>query len=173
MIENFSLLSPEEQQQFAAELVAKLNAAKVFSDDSDLTIYDIDTDEMDGSIGIAIGVETAIDRDAYWQCGDSEEAYDMPEHYDFTESSSEDAKKAFKTLATDFEGYILELREFDIEDYDVEGVSEVYDIENEDAGIGSYEYWGDTGYDSQPYCEVNGSLDVSCGISAWLVVTPK
>jgi hypothetical protein len=173
MIENFSLLSPEGQKQFAADLVAKLNEQMVFSDEVDFEIFDIEANEMDGSLNIGVSVNTSIDRDAAWQCGDSDEASSTPSDYDFSNLDKEDAKQAFKTLTAEFEGYTLELSDLEIDDEDVEAVSEVYDVTNEDAGIGHYEFWGETGYDSQPYCEVEGALAVNCSISAWLIVTPK
>ena len=172
MIENFSLLSPSEQKQFAADLIAKLNTAKVLSDET-LEIFDTEADELDGSLSIGISADTAISRDATWQCDDYDDASSMPSDYEFSNLDVEDAKQLFKTLTTEFEDYTLEVKYLEIGDYDVEEVSEVYDVSEEDSGIGSYEYWGHVEYDSQPYCEVEGALAVNCNISAWLIVTPK
>lgn len=40
--------------------------------------------------------------------------------------------------------------EIDHKEYDVESIDD-YRLEDKDAGIGHYEYWGASGYDSQPY----------------------
>lgn len=172
MIENFSLLSPEEQKQFAADLIAKLNAAGTLSNET-FNIFDIESDALDGSLYIGINADTTIERAATWQCGDREDASSVNDTYEFLELNAVDAKQLFKTTATEFEGYLLEVVGLEIDDYKIEDVSKVYSISNEDAGIGSYEFWGEIGYDSQPYCEVEGALAVNCTISGWLIVTSK
>lgn len=172
MVENFSLLSPEEQKQFAADLIAKLNAAGTLSNEA-FEIFAVESDELDGSLSIGISTDTTIKRDATWQCEDHEDAYSITDNYSFLESDAADAKQLFKTTATEFEGYLLEIVGLEIDDYEVEDVSEVDSASEEDAGIGSYEVFGEVGYDSRPYCEVEGALAVSCSISGWLVVTPK
>lgn len=172
MIENFSLLSPEEQKQFATDLIAKLNAAGTLSDET-FKIFAVESDELDGTLMIGITADATIKRGASWQCENRDEVRDVTDTYNFLEPSAADAKQLFKTTATEFEGYLLEVAALEIDDYKIEDVSEVYSISEEDAGIGSYEYWGEVGYDSQPYCEVRGALDIRCSISGWLVVTPK
>jgi hypothetical protein len=60
----------------------------------------------------------------------------------------------------------------EIDDVDeVETVEvEVDSISHEDAGIGHYEYWGEVGYDSRPYVEVEGTIVKACDCALSLYV---
>ena len=63
-------------------------------------------------------------------------------------------------MSTVIDGYNIELEISDVDANDTVEI-EVDSISHEDAGIGSYEYWGEVGYDSRPYVEVGGYY---CGL---------
>lgn len=171
VIENFVELSFEEQKAFAEALVKTINSESIFTDQANFKISGVEADEMTGGLTIELEPEDTIDvqRSATWTCGDREEASNTPDDPDFAELTFSDAKRAFKTSAVELEGYSVVL---DIVDVDTEEITdvEVDSVRDEDAGIGSYEYWGDVRYDSQPYCEVEGTLTQACTVYCSLFV---
>ncbi len=174
VIENFAELSFEEQKKFAEALVKTINSEKTFIDDTDFKISGIETDELTG--GLIILLEHAdlisVDRAATWTCADEDEVNSDPGYdADYTDSLFEAAKKAFKTLETVIEGYKVSLSVDDVDEEEtVEVIVDSYS--HEDDGIGSYEYWGDRGYDSDPYVEVEGTIVKGCGCALSLYVEP-
>lgn len=173
MIENFAALSAEEQREFAEALVATINSESTFTNETNFKVLSVEADDTTGDLIIDIDHEDLIDirREASWTCIDEDEVYSDPGYdADYTESIYTEAKAAFKTLSTEIEGYQVEL---DIADVDVEETVEVDvdDYSHEDAGIGSYEFWGHTGYDSRPYIEVNGTITKACSLALALFVS--
>ena len=173
VIENFALLSEQEQRDFAEALVKTLNTEKTFAD-FDFKVDSVEADDMTGGLTIELSHEDLIDitRNATWQCGDAEEAEDTPDDAEFENYIWEDAKQAFKTFKADLEGYTIEL---EISDADKEEIVDVdaEHVSHEDSGIGHYEYWGHVGYDSHPYCEVEGTITQACSIYFSIYVEAK
>lgn len=164
VIENFAEVSFEEQKKFAEALVKTINSEGTFTDQVNFKVTGVEADEMTGGLIIELDPEDTIEveREATWTCADRDEAR-RPEDPDFTDLLSNDVKKAFKTLAVELEGYSVTLSVDDVDEGETVDV-EVEDISDEDGGIGSYEYWGSTGYDSDPYCEVEGTIVKACTV---------
>lgn len=173
LIQDFNTLSAKEQEVFALELIQKINEAKVFTNDVDFVFDLVDADETSGDLYIGVYTKEdqsmPVDREATWTCND-EEDIDTPEDEEFSEYISYDVEKALKTLTAEVDGYAVTIA-VDDADGDTTDV-EVTKCTNEDAGIGHYEYWGFTGYDSRPYLEVTGVITQACGFSATLTVSP-
>ena len=174
LIQDFNTLSVEEQEAFAREFVQKINDTKVFTDEVDFVFDVVDADEISGDLYIGVytkeGQDIAVERKASWTCGSVEDLYDNPEDVEFDEYIETDVTKALKTLTTELDGYIITI---EVDDADGDTIDrEVKDYSNEDDGIGSYEYWGFTGYDSRPYVAVTGIITQACGFSATLTVSP-
>jgi hypothetical protein len=172
VIENFAELSAKEQLDFATALVKTINSENTFTDQTDFKVTGVEVFEMTGGLSIMLDLEDTLEvrRKATWTCDTTEDAaYEEPDDPDFDDRSLNDAKKAFKTLVTELEGYTISL---EVDDVDIEEISEVEvdSISKEDAGIGHYEFWGEEGYDSQPYCEVEGTLTQACTIYCALYV---
>jgi len=173
-IENFAELPVQEQRAFAEALIKTINSESTFSSDVDFKITNVEADDMSGCLFIDVDTAGTMDvkREASWTCSDSEEAHDTPEDPDFVNSIYEDAKEAFKIKEVIIDGYKVLIN--DIVDVNTEETVEVEvdNISHEDAGIGHYEFWGETGYDSDPYCEVEGTLTVACYCSLVFEVEP-
>lgn len=173
VIENFSTISKQEQLSFAEALVKTINSESTFTADTNFKVVDVEGDDTTGDLYITLETEDLIpvSCEATWQCGDEEEAYDTPDSYavNYADSIFNDAAKAFKTLNAEIDGYDMELM---IDDVDAEETDEVIvdRISNEDSGIGHYEYFGATGYDSNPYVEVEGTLVQLCSVALTLAV---
>lgn len=171
VIYNFNELSKTELQQFAAGLVQKINSESLFTSEVDFKIEEIDTDEMSGDLIISLSHDDLIEisRKATWQCGDEDELYSTPYDPEFEDNIYTEIEQAFKTTTIELDGYKLSLT---VDDIDEEEILEadVDSYSHEDSGIGHYEFWGEVGYDSRPYLEVEGSLIVSCScyISLWV-----
>lgn len=171
-IENFAAISPEEQRAFAEALVKTINTEKTFIDD-ELVISGVEADEMTGDLIIELDADDVyVDRRATWTASDDgyeDSAYEKPEDPEYEDSIFSDAEKAFKTLSVEMDGYTLTLAVADTDADEIEEVK-VDNVSHEDAGIGQYEYWGDIGYDSRPYLEVEGTLVTSCKVYLSLLV---
>ena len=175
VIENFAVLSPEEQIEFATALVKTINSESTFISNNPFEITGVEADDITGGLTIDITHANPIEvrRDASWTCESKEDAEDDPGfEADYEDFVFEDAKKAFKTLSTEIDGYTVTLEVVDADDTDTVAV-EVYSTSNEDSGIGSYEYWGDSGYDSHPYVEVSGTIVKACECVLALNVEPS
>lgn len=173
VIENFCAISETEQRNFADALVKTINSERIFTDETDFTVRAVEADQSTGDLIIELDHNDLISivREATWSCGDEDEIHSDPGYEaDYADSIYEDAKKAFKTMVTEIEGYKVEL---DIADVDEEETIEVDvdDYSHEDGGIGHYEFWGHSGYDSDPYIEVEGKITKGCGCSLALFVS--
>jgi hypothetical protein len=180
-IENFAALSEQEQRVFAEALIQKINAEHAFSDHTEFKIIDISVDEYyDGCLRIdATPTELLeVTRKAHWQASDDEDAYSAPYEYSTDDIDYDTDLNIFdefayilKTDSTRVDGYTVYA---EIADADMEEISEVEvdNIEDDDSGIGSYEYFGFTGYDSNPYVEVDGTITSTYSIIVTFSVDP-
>ena len=174
MVENFNLLSEDEQLAFATELMKKINSENIFTSDVDFHITDVEADELSGDLYIAISNEElfVVPRKATWQCDTVDDVNDGPgSDAEYENSVLEDAGKAFTTISAEVDGYKVTVEVDDVDEVDNLGV-DVEDYTEEDDGIGPYEYWGHTGFDSRPYVEVTGEVSKGCICHLTLCVEP-
>jgi hypothetical protein len=160
IIENFAALSEQEQRVFAEKLIKTINSEKLFTDETEFTIGDVWADELAGDLTIETSTTGAITvrRNASWQANDREDADDRDIstlEVDYDEYAYKDVQKALKTLVTVIDGYRVTAEVGDT-DYEETVDVELESVVDDDSGIGSYEYWGEVGYDSHPYVEVTG-----------------
>lgn len=179
IIENFAALSAQEQREFAEALLKTINSERIFSDQTNFELIDIEASDLTGGLYISVAQTNPIEvvRKATWQVSDEDEAENFARDYEYEvnyESDiDDDALKAFKTGSAVIDSYKVEIEIDDVdEEYDPVDV-EVEHISHEDAGIGSYEFWGDRGYDSRPYVEVKGVIVKSCDCSLSFYVEPN
>ena len=176
VIENFDELSVEEQLKFAEALVKTLNSERTFTTETDLKVVEVDAQGYSGDLVIVVETVDTIEvsQGAHWQAADEDDARSSArEDSDLVDYDSEiydEVKKALKTTEAEIEGYRVSIEVEDV-DAEVEEV-DVDHIEYEDSGIGSYEFWGDVGYDSHPYVEVDGTIISSCSCVFSLYVEP-
>lgn len=163
LIDNFSLLSEEELLQFAQEFLAHINESKVFSDSitfEDIDpMYGVEANEMDGSLTIHVYFDD-FDYELEFEAEDLE---DSPHNWDYQQSAEQAIAAQFKTSKATIAGYNVE---FGVDDAPNEEVTD-YEItervtNEDDAGIGHYEFWGFEGFDSRPYEWESGSGVASC-----------
>lgn len=175
-IENFIALSVEEQIMFAKALLDKFNSEHIVSDKTILEFQDVEVDDIDGGLWITASPATPIlvSREATWTAGDEEGASEDPgNEAEYMNLLRDDTKKTFKTLSAELDGYKVSLKIDDVdEDETIEAEVEVDKISHEDAGIGSYEFWGFNGYDSQPYVEVEGTITRAYDCTITIFVEP-
>ena len=174
VIENFAALSVQEQREFAAGLLTKINSEHIFSEDTLFELVDIEADDLTGGLVIEVShpVDIEVSRKATWTCGSEDEAENDPGYdAEYEESIIEDTKKAFKTLSTIIDGYNVSLEISDVDMNEAIDV-EVDRISHEDAGIGEYEYFGFRGHDSHPYVEVFGTIVKACECSLAFFIEP-
>ena len=174
-IENFAELPFDEQKKFAEALIKTINSENIFTDATNFKVSGVETDELSGGLIITLEHDDpiSVSRKATWTCANEDELDADPGYdADYANYLFEDAKKAFKTLSAEIEGYKISL---DIEDVDEEETVEVEvnSYSHEDSGIGEYDYWGHIGYDSQPYIEVEGTIVTDCTCSLTLYVEPS
>lgn len=178
VIENFAALSAKEQREFAEALIKTINTENIFSDDTDFKIYEIEVDDMAGSL--IISVENTeyiyVPRHATWAVSDEEDPSTLPmDSYDIDYASTpeRDLKDTLKTISAEIEGYtvsvydVMEADQIDVDEVEVDTVTK------EDGGIGSYEYWGEIGYDSRPYLEVSGTIVQKCNCALAFEIVPS
>jgi hypothetical protein len=163
IIENFAELSEQEQRTFAEALMKTINSEHIFTGESDLKITNVEADEMDGGLWIEATNTDPIEvsRKATWQAGEDDVYSPDPDLVNYTDSIYTEVEQTLKTKEVTIGDYIVTLNEVynvdeEIEDVDVDSMS------HEDSGIGSYEYWGEVGYDSHPYVEAEGTITVEC-----------
>ncbi len=169
LITDFSKLYEWELNQFAERLVNTINAEHTFTEETDFEIDNIEVDK-DGTLAISINNKQYITAtyEATWSCGDPDEIK-YPEDPEVDGSTTDEINKSFTTFKANIKGYNVNLT---IDDYDEDDLLEVEvtGTSNEDAGIGSYEFWGEVGYDSRPYIEVEGLLTYgyNCYMTLWV-----
>jgi hypothetical protein len=171
VIENFAELSFEEQKKFAEALVETINSECTFTDQVDFKVTKVEANEMTGGLVIDLEHEDTIEveRDATWQCSSRDDVEDTPDDPDYAEHIMDDIESAFKTLAAELEGYSITLQVDYWDEVDTVDVKADY-VSDEDSGIGRYEFWGEIGYDSHPYCEVTGTITQACAVDCSLHV---
>ena len=177
VIENFVELSVEEQVNFAKTLLEKINSENIFTEETNFEFQDVEPNDLTGGLCITVSLANpiSVSRQATWEAGDEEGAEEDPgrdaEYYDTLEN---DAKKSFKTLDTVVDEYSISLHVDDVEEDDTTDAEvEVEHLSHEDSGIGSYEYFGFKGYDSQPYVEVEGTITRYCDCNLTLYIEPR
>lgn len=165
LIDNFSLLSKEEQRQFAEKFLQLINESKAFSNEAMFTeidsTYRVEANEMDGSLDIFVYLEN-ID---YWRSFETEDLESASWEWNYSPSSEQAVAREFKTLEASIEGYKVELIVDDVpnEEQKGDGITiEDHQEHSEDVGIGSYEFWGEVGYDSRIHEWESGSGTVAC-----------
>lgn len=175
MVKNFVELSVEEQINFARTLIEELNKSSIFIEATDLEFQDVYVEDTQAVIDLSFKNPIKVSRQATWQAGTEEAAEEDPcsdAAYDTT--IRDEVKKAFKALDLEFNNYHLSLEINDIEeDETVEAEIEINHLSHEDSGIGSYEFWGFKGYDSNPYVEVEGTVTKAYNCTLTLVVESK
>lgn len=160
VIENFAAMSVQEQRAFADSLVKTINSESIFSSDVDFEIDNVEADDITGGLIIEVSHTNSVEvaRAATWTCDDEDEASHDPGYdVEYENSIYEDARKAFKTTEAVIDDYRVSLEIADIDTDETIDV-DVDEISHEDSGIGHYEYWGHTGYDSHHYVEVTGTI---------------
>ena len=170
IIENFSLLSEEEQRQFANTIVEKLNANKTFIDDLPFKIDWVDASDISGVLYVGIAPEVlCVARGATWECDNKDDTNPSSSDIDYESYLITDVRAAFKTQSAVIDGYkisldFIEWDEQEMVDYEIESLDE------DEYGIGSYEYFGFKGYDSHTYYIAEGTVYNDCEIYFRLVI---
>ena len=173
-IENFAALSEIEQRNFAEALLKTINSENIFTSDTNFELEKVEASDFDGGCTIFINQTNPIEvtRQGTWIADNEEDLYDNPEATaDFESDIWEDVKKVFKTLSTEIDGYTVTLDISDVEEGDIIS-AEADEVIHEDDGIGSYEYFGFVGNDSDPYVRANGTFTQSCNCVLALLVDP-
>ena len=165
-------MSEAELRTFAESMLKTINSEHIFSDDISFEFVKTEVDEFNGGLWIEIstGGDIEVERPATWQTGDEDEIESGYEA-DFVNSIYKDVENVFKTTKVELEGYHVEL---DIADAaSVETIEVTADnVSSEDGGIGHYDYWGHSGYDSSPYYEVEGTIVEACDCAIAFFVEP-
>lgn len=175
MIQSFAELSFEARLHFAEELIKKINDESVFTKESDFKIDQIELDSYSNDLIIqASSVDPVkIVREACWQVYDEDALYDKPgKSAEYSSTIYEAADEALKTKSAVVDGYIVTAEVDEVEDSDNVDV-QIDSYGHEDSGIGHHEFWGETGYDSHPYLEVEGTIIEECKILVSFYVSPK
>lgn len=164
IIENFSELTKQELEQFAADIVKKINDQKIFTKEVDLVLdtdnfHDpIDPDKLTGNLYIYLKTKDDesinIARGATWTASE-DDLTDMNDA-EFETDIVGGIIGALNCTEAEVDGYKLTLT-VDDGDADLTDV-EVDSHHIEHGGIGHYEYWGYHGYDDYEYCEVEGTV---------------
>lgn len=152
----------ENLTELAKTILEKINLGRVFTKETAFEFQDTDLDRNTGYFWIAASTINSIGvpREASWTAGDEEGANEDPgNNAEYVNTVSEDLKKVLKTYEVEIDGYKVSMQIDDIEeDETTDAEVEVEDLSHEDSGIGSYEFWGFKGYDSNPYVEVSGTV---------------
>lgn len=167
IVENFDLLSDQEQKTFAKEIISKINTEQAFGPD---LVFKLDetsiwADSTTGGINLRVTPEQPlfIKRKAYWQCYDEEVTNEF--HWsdaEFQDTLDEAAEAYFRTLTTETDCYKIYLEVLDVERVGEYEIVEYTDVDKSDGGIGYYEYFGATGIDSRPFYEIEGTVGAKC-----------
>lgn len=174
VIENFAELSAKEQQDFAAAIVKTINSEHIFTSETDFEVAKVEIDDFTGGLMIEVTHTDyfEVERDATWEVADEEDAHSDPDVVEYATSIYDDTEDVFKVNEAVIDGYKITLYTGDVDEVETVDVK-VDEINHEDAGIGSYEFWGMPGYDSHPYIEVLGTLTKACTIDVGFLVEPN
>lgn len=176
VIENFATLSVEEQISFAKELIEKINSGNIFSNETNFEFEDVEPNELTGGLFVSASLANpiSISREATWSALDGEGAHEDPGNdAEYETDIVVDIRNYFQTFSAEIDGYDVSINIEDVdEDESVEAEVDVTNITEEDAGIGSYEFWGFKGYDSRPYVEVEGTITKAYSCSVYFTVEP-
>ena len=176
IIENFDLLSEAEQKVFAENLVDTINSKKTFFDTT-LKIEEVYADSITGDLCVVVYSTEAVNvpRKASWSGNDFDdiESTDSVNWSDieFENYSHEDVANMIKTTSAELDGYNVTVEVDEVDSGSIVSL-DVTEANEDDYGIGSYEYFGATGYDSQPYVEASGTVVESCTFYLTLTVSP-
>ena len=176
VIENFDAIPVQEQMKFAEALLKTINSERIFSDQTNFELRDVEAAPFTGGLYIGVNLTNPIEveRKATWTAANEDDAesaaYDLEAAYD--NIVDKDALKAFKADSAVIDGYNVELQIEDVDEAIRPIEVEVDSISHEDSGAGFYEYGGFEGYDSRPYVEVSGTLVHSCDCYLSLYVEP-
>ena len=172
VIENFNLLSEQEQQQFAEQLVAKINAENIFLPENVLKVLEVGADELTGNLWISLDHEDSIvaARPAGWTVWSEDDTH-HPEEEDieFYNDIKTDVQAEFKTMSAVIDGYKVTV-DIDVLDWDRDDI-EVDSVDEQDDGF-EYEYWGMSGYKDESSWECEGTVYYACGVGILLDVEP-
>lgn len=174
VIENFAALPVKEQIEFATALLKTINSEKIFTDDTTFEITGVEANDLTGGLEIEVSHANPIEvrREATWTCEDDDYADQDPGYEaDYENYIFKDAKKSFKTLSANIEGYTVSLEVIDADAGKTVDI-EVDNISHEDDGIGDYEHFGFRGHDSRPYIAVKGVITKECECSLAFSVEP-
>lgn len=174
VVENFNELSNEELQKFAQEMLAKINSSSL-SGDAYFELVEAYADEMTGDLVIDAQQNDDpiyIERYGHWQADEDDDQPYGIDSIEFEDSEKADVESTFSKGPVVIDDYNVEMEIVDFE-FTREIVEvDVSSTEAADDGIGSYEYWGEVGYDSRPYTEVTGSIVQECYVSALFIISP-
>lgn len=173
VIENFSIMSEADLEQFVNSFVADINSKNIFLSGIGFIATDWWADELSGNLLIDLSTQSpiSVERKATWQSANPETVDELEDNVEYAASINDDARKSFKTTVSELNGYRMTLSVNDVDELDTTDVN-VDTYTEEDSGVGSYEFWGAKGYDSHPYCEVEGTVTVSCDCYLTLEVEP-
>lgn len=178
IIENFCELTKQEQEQFAADIVKKINDQKLFTKEAD---FEIDThfdeyifaNELTGNLDIFLRLKEddriEIARYATWTA-DEDDLKDLSDA-EYEEDWGSALLAALDRTEVEIDGYKLTL---DVDTTDSDGVEDIVvdSHSSQHGGIGHYDYWGYQGYDDYTYCEVEGTIYESIWATFTLTIEP-
>lgn len=168
VIENFAVLSEQEQHEFAAKLLEKINSEKIFSDTVSFQLNGVEADDFTGDLWILLSDINSLKvaRAATWNTYDDTDKPEDEDTIEYENTSEVDIIKTFKTSAATVDDYTISIAVDDYNENEIVDV-EVTGSKEADDGIGDYEYFGFRGYDSHPYYEMEGILvrDYDCYLS--------
>ena len=181
-IKDFSLLSKDELKAFAAKILEQVNASQVFIDGEKFTpdFGQMTIDKLTGDLEFVVCLgdteKLTVTVDTEWSCDLDCEDLGRPSERDIDidlkyEKQDEILESALKAKEAVIDGYQVSIATSELEKREVIDV-DVTDSYPDDSGIGEYEFWGATGYDSHPYTHVEGKATVACDGYYWIVVEP-
>ena len=179
-IENFAALSTEQQANFAKDLLSYINKEGIFSSETIFNFIKAEVNDLSGELEIEAShtEPVSVARNATWTCSDIDDVeFDINDSdIEYEQSLTDDLNKAlktfFKTFSTIIEGYEVTVQVHDWDELDEERDIEAKHITHEDSGIGSYDYFGFSGVDSNPYIEAEGVITTKCDCALVFFVAP-
>ena len=173
VIENFNELSEQELLKIAEELVAKINSESIFTDEATLKVLEVEADKLTGNLSIYANTEEPITvgRYAGWSAVDEDSLTADMDDVEYYGSIKEETLECLLKTSEVIDGYKVTLTIDDVWEEDIVD-KEVTTYSSADAGIGSYEYFGYSGYDSIPYVEVEGIIYKACYPTFELTIEP-